>query len=64
MAEAKRGRPHTENPKNHIVRLRMDKDMLAVLDECAAKLDRTRSEVIREGIRRIYQDVNGEKVFK
>lgn len=60
MAEAKRGRPHTENPKNHIVRLRLDKDMLAVLDECAVKFDRTRSEVIREGIRRLHQDLHEE----
>lgn len=50
---AKRGRP-TDSPKDTIVKVRMDKEIVAMLDECTEKLDATRSEVIRTGIRKVY----------
>lgn len=56
---AKRGRP-TDSPKNTTVKMRMDKETVAMLDECTEKLDATRSEVIRTGIRKVYDGLDKE----
>lgn len=56
---AKMGRP-TDSPKDTIVKVRMDKETVAMLDECTEKLDATRSEVIRTGIRKVYDSLDKE----
>lgn len=50
---AKMGRP-TGNPKNAMIRVRMDEDTVKMLDECADSLKSNRSEIIRAGVKKIY----------
>lgn len=50
---AKMGRP-TDNPKNAMIRVRMDEDTVKMLDECADSLKSNRSEIIRAGVKKIY----------
>ena len=47
---AKKGRPVSENPKNYMLRVRMDEQTLQQLDECCEAENLSRSEVIRKGI--------------
>ena len=47
---AKKGRPVSENPKDYILRVRMDKQTLQQLDECCEAENLSRSEVVRKGI--------------
>lgn len=47
---AKKGRPVSENPKDYMLRVRMDKQTLQQLDECCEAENLSRSEVIRKGI--------------
>lgn len=44
------GRPHKDNPKDTRIQIRLDKDTLEKLDRCAEEKQTTRSDVIREGI--------------
>lgn len=50
MSGKKMGRPPVENPLSEKLYLRVDKATLQALDECAQKLDTTRSEAARKGI--------------
>jgi len=45
---AKKGRPVSENPKDYMLRVRMDEQTLQQLDECCEA--ENRSEVVRKGI--------------
>lgn len=47
---AKRGRPVSENPKDYMLRVRMDEQTLQQLDECCEAENLSRSEVVRKGI--------------
>lgn len=47
---AKKGRPVSENPKDHMLRVRMDEQTLQQLDECCEAENLSRSEVVRKGI--------------
>lgn len=47
---AKKGRPVSENPKDYMLRVRMDKQTLQQLDECCEAENLSRSEVVRKGI--------------
>ena len=53
---AKRGRP-TESPKTTMVRVRMDEETVKMMDECAEKLNTTRSDIIRTGITKVYAEI-------
>ena len=53
---AKMGRP-TDNPKNTMVRVRVDDETLKILDECVDNLNLNRSEVIRIGIKKAYAEI-------
>ena len=53
---AKLGRP-TDNPKNIMIRVRMDEETVKTMDECAKQLNTTRSEIIRTGIKKVYADI-------
>ncbi|MEI3066495.1 hypothetical protein [Phascolarctobacterium faecium] len=53
---AKRGRP-TESPKTTMVRVRMDEETVKMMDECAEKMNTTRSDVIRTGITKVYAEI-------
>lgn len=47
---AKKGRPVSENLKDYMLRVRMDKQTLQQLDECCEAENLSRSEVVRKGI--------------
>lgn len=47
---AKKGRPVSENPKDYMLRVRMDEQTLQQLDECCEAENLYRSEVVRKGI--------------
>lgn len=51
---AKKGRPESENPKDFMLRVRMDKETLRQLDECCKAESISRSEVVRKGIKEQY----------
>ena len=48
---ARRGRPVSENPKDFILRVRLDKETLEQLDECCEAQQLSRSEIVRNGIK-------------
>ena len=58
--KAKKGRP-TDNPKNHETRIRMSDEDVNLLDYCAKITGRSKSDIIREGIREVYAKLTGEK---
>lgn len=47
---ARKGRPVSENPKDYMLRVRMDEQTLQQLDECCEAENLSRSEVVRKGI--------------
>lgn len=47
---AKKGRPVSEDPKDYMLRVRMDEQTLQQLDECCEAENLSRSEVVRKGI--------------
>lgn len=47
---AKKGRPVSENPKDYMLRVRMNEQTLQQLDECCEAENLSRSEVVRKGI--------------
>ena len=47
---AKKGRPISENPKDYMLRVRLDQETLSQLDECCEIQGKSRSEIVREGI--------------
>lgn len=53
----KAGRPRISNPKDTMVRVRMDKETIQKLDKCAAVLKVTRSDVIRLGIDKVESEL-------
>lgn len=56
MANKKLGRP-TNNPKNFMLRVKMDKDTLDKLDECCNIKKKNRSEFVRESIQEKYDEL-------
>ena len=50
----KMGRPTTE-PKTNQTRIRMSDDDLKLLEECADELNLSKSDVIRLGIKLVYE---------
>ena len=51
---APKGRPKSENTKDYMLRVRMDKETLEKLDECCKIASLSRSEVVRNGISEQY----------
>jgi len=51
----KLGRP-TDNPKTRIIKARVDAETVRMLDEYCARKQKTYSETIRDGIKRLYED--------
>ena len=52
----KMGRP-TDNPKRHDTRVRMSDEDVELLEYCCKATGKTKAEVIREGIRKVYDEV-------
>lgn len=53
----KTGRPVAENPKDFMLRVRLDEDMLSRLDKCCEEQKLSRSEVVRNGIQKQYDQL-------
>ena len=51
------GRP-TDNPKRHDTRIRMSDDDLNMLEYCCKVTGKTKADIIREGIRKVYEELN------
>ena len=58
MPPKKMGRPPSDNPLQERLYLRVDNKTKAMLDECTDILETTRSEVVRKGIKKVYDDLN------
>lgn len=52
----KTGRP-TDNPKNLSTRIRMSEDDIQRLEFCCEKLGKTKAEIIRMGIQKVYEEL-------
>lgn len=57
MSDKKMGRPLSDNPLSERIYLRVDKETKEALDECAEKMNATRSEVVRKGIYLVQDDL-------
>ena len=56
MPEKKIGRP-TNNPKTNPIHVRLDDETLSILDEYCRKRKIKRTEGIRQGIRKLKDDI-------
>lgn len=52
-----KGTKLTETPKETVIRARVDSETVKKLETLCAVKSKSKSEVIREGIDRLYQDV-------
>lgn len=57
MVAEKKGRPFSENAKDYMLRVRLDKNELAKLDYIAEENNLSRSDVVRKGIDIQYDDI-------
>lgn len=52
---AKKGRPLSENVKDTMLRVRLDKDTVEKLNFLTEKLNESKSEIVRQGINERYE---------
>lgn len=57
MPPKKMGRPLSENPLTERLYLRVDEKTKAMLNACTVSLKATRSEIVRRGIEKVYNDL-------
>lgn len=50
----------SENKKDYMLRVRMDKETLSKLDACCETENKTRSEIVRKGIEEQYDRIEKE----
>ncbi|MCU6748029.1 ribbon-helix-helix domain-containing protein [Faecalicatena acetigenes] len=55
MAAMKKGTKLTDNPKDYMLRVRMDKETVEKLDKVCKVQNISRSEVVRNGIEEQYR---------
>lgn len=55
------GRPKIENPKKKTLTLRLTADDLSMLDECSKALNVSKSELIRDQIKKVYASLEENK---
>lgn len=46
-----------DKPKNTVLRLRVDDETVEMLEEVVKRTDKTKSSVIRDGIKKVYDDL-------
>ena len=51
-----KGRP-TDDPKTHETRIRMSDEDIRMLTFCSEKLQKSKAEIIRQGIRAVYESL-------
>lgn len=61
MPPKKMGRPPSDNPLAERLYLRVDSKTKVKLDACTEVLKTTRSDVIRMGIEKVYDDLKNER---
>ena len=57
MAQKKAGRPKSENPLKDRIFVLVNEETKMQLDTCTEKLKMTRSDVVRKGIKTIYDSL-------
>lgn len=57
MSAIPKGTKLTDNPKDYMLRVRLDEQTLSELDYCCKADNLSRSEVVRQGIHERYQNV-------
>lgn len=57
MGNKKMGRP-TDNPKNVSIKFKADDKTVQKLKECSNKMEVSQAEILRQGVHRIYDDLN------
>ncbi len=60
MAPKKMGRPKSENPLKDRIFVLVSEETKAQLKKCTEALNTTRSDVVRKGIKRIYDDLENK----
>lgn len=53
------GRP-TDNPKNLSTRIRLSDEDVSMLEYCCSKTGMKKSEIIRLGIRKVYEEIKNK----
>lgn len=56
---AKMGRP-TDDPKDYQYRVRLSETDSEKLEYCARITERSKADIIREGIDKVYQEIKGD----
>lgn len=56
----KKGRP-TDSKKEYILKARIDDRTLRLIDYCAKSMNLSKSEIVREGIQKVYDDLNDNR---
>lgn len=56
MLSPRTGRP-TDNPKKHETRIRMSDADIEILEYCCKVTGKTKSDIIREGIKEVYAKI-------
>lgn len=51
------GRPPKENPMDERIQIRVNREELQRLDECAKIQETTRSDIVRQGIDLVYEKI-------
>ena len=51
-----KGYRFTDNPKNTMLRVRLDDETVEKLNDCAESLNTSKSEVVRIGIDKVYNE--------
>lgn len=49
----KRGRPKTDNARDKKLNIRLRQEELDLIEECSVKLNKTRTDTIMEGIKKL-----------
>lgn len=57
MTALKKGTKLTDNPKDYMLRVRIDQKTLQELDACCEEQNLSRSEIVRKGIKEQYAKI-------
>lgn len=61
MSAIKKGTKLTDNPKDFMLRVRLDAETLNILDEICTLRKSSRSKIVRNCIHKLYQELNEKK---
>lgn len=55
------GRPKSDNPKDTQIKFMADRETVEDLNFCCEKLSKTKSDIIRDGIRKVKLEILAKK---